>query len=252
MKKNANESVDFEKEKKNDPKYKTELCKSWIDTKFCIYGNKCRFAHGKDEVSNKPINNTKYKLKKCTSFFERGFCQYGNRCHFKHDERNLDDIYIPYFGLSLPAQIDSETRTNNLIKTKESRLKVFEKFCNSNEEKQDSKKVIQEIEKPIMSFIPMNKSSITPATKPVMKDPQVQQGLKPNNMNNTNNSNNYQQKLEKKGTGLINELLKANLSNLSNFENINKNMQNYPVYQNYPPNGYYYYNVHQLQSTVYA
>ena len=40
MKKNAVEYVDIEIEKKLDPKYKTELCKSYSDTNFCIYGNK--------------------------------------------------------------------------------------------------------------------------------------------------------------------------------------------------------------------
>ena len=35
MKKNAFEPVNFEEEKKRDPKYKTELCKSWVNTNFC-------------------------------------------------------------------------------------------------------------------------------------------------------------------------------------------------------------------------
>lgn len=98
LKKNALEPVDKNLEAKIDPKFKTELCKSWIETKFCVYGNKCRFAHGKDEIFNKQVNKTKYKQKDCMSFFQHGFCNYGSRCHFKHDERKLSEIKIPYFS----------------------------------------------------------------------------------------------------------------------------------------------------------
>jgi hypothetical protein len=32
--------------------YKTELCKKWMDSKgqYCPYNEKCRFAHGLEEV----------------------------------------------------------------------------------------------------------------------------------------------------------------------------------------------------------
>ena len=78
LKKNALDKVDFEEEKKNDPKYKTELCKSFMENHFCQYGNKCRYAHGKDDlVIKEKINN--YKRKLCKSFFKEGFCTYGIR-----------------------------------------------------------------------------------------------------------------------------------------------------------------------------
>jgi hypothetical protein len=35
----------------SDPTYKTELCITFISTGFCIYGNRCRFAHGKMNYS---------------------------------------------------------------------------------------------------------------------------------------------------------------------------------------------------------
>ena len=63
MKKNAMDPVNFEEERKNDPKYKTELCKSFMETNFCVYGNKCRFAHGYNElVVKKQINHYKQNL----------------------------------------------------------------------------------------------------------------------------------------------------------------------------------------------
>ena len=118
LKKNAKELVDMEVENKLDPKYKTEMCKSWVETKFCVYGNKCRFAHGKQELFNRNSNGSKYKVKDCNSFKETGICMYGSRCNFKHDERKLDGMNRSYFSL-LPAS--SGLR----------RLPVFETFSPS-------------------------------------------------------------------------------------------------------------------------
>ena len=35
----------------SDGKYKTELCKNWIETAKCRYEDKCRFAHGQEELT---------------------------------------------------------------------------------------------------------------------------------------------------------------------------------------------------------
>jgi hypothetical protein len=97
LKKNALDFVDFEAEKKIDPKFKTELCKTFKDLNFCPYGNKCRFAHGKTELFNRSIDTNKYKQKVCNSFQENGFCVYGSRCNFKHGEKKLEDIDRSYY-----------------------------------------------------------------------------------------------------------------------------------------------------------
>ena len=45
-----------------DPKYKTELCKSYISQGFCKYDKKCRFAHGLDDLmTNLKKNPTQHK-----------------------------------------------------------------------------------------------------------------------------------------------------------------------------------------------
>ena len=31
--------------------YKTEMCKNWIETAKCRYEDKCRFAHGQEELT---------------------------------------------------------------------------------------------------------------------------------------------------------------------------------------------------------
>lgn len=137
MKKNALDPVDIHIEAKLDPKFKTELCKSWIESKFCIYGNKCRFAHGKSEVIEKNVNTNKYKLKDCYSFFTFGYCNYGIRCHFKHDERQVRDISTDYYSKLLflfGSNFDEKKKSDK-------RLSVFENLTKSTENPQKSNKV---------------------------------------------------------------------------------------------------------------
>jgi hypothetical protein len=122
LKKHALEYVNFEEEKKNDPKYKTELCKSWSETGFCVYGNKCRFAHGKHELSIKPMDTGKYKVKDCNSFKEYGYCMYGTRCNFKHDERKMDMLERSYQYFRMIALLSERSQK---------RLEVFEGFGKS-------------------------------------------------------------------------------------------------------------------------
>jgi hypothetical protein len=107
LKKHANEFVDFVQEKKNDPKYKTELCKSFSETNFCVYGNKCRFAHGRNELFGKPIDQNKYKVKECNSFKDIGYCMYGSRCNFKHGERKMETIDISsyYYKMMISSEL---------------------------------------------------------------------------------------------------------------------------------------------------
>ncbi len=136
MKKNAMDPVNFEEERKNDPKYKTELCKSFMQNNFCIYGNKCRFAHGyKELVHKKQINN--YKQKTCNSFFNKGFCPYGNRCNFKHDERKLQQIGVPYYFSHLISLHFPQLKTCR-------RLSVFQNINNIKYEGNETKKVVQQ------------------------------------------------------------------------------------------------------------
>jgi hypothetical protein len=127
-----------------------------METNFCVYGNKCRFAHGyKELVVKKQINN--YKQKMCNSFFKKGYCPYGNRCNFKHDERKLKDISIPYYyshlislhlpqlktGKRLPVFEEiSKMKFENIIKEPNQELiekctEILKRSLSKNEEKKD-------------------------------------------------------------------------------------------------------------------
>merc|ERR1712050_638703 len=65
-------------------KYKTELCKNWIENNTCRYGKKCQFAHGKEELAAF-TGNTEEKLrtKNCRTFYKTSHCAYGSRCMFR-------------------------------------------------------------------------------------------------------------------------------------------------------------------------
>lgn len=68
----------------NSSRYKTELCRQFIENGGCKYGEKCQFAHG--VVDLKDVNrHPKYKTDYCKTFHSKGFCPYGPRCHFIHE-----------------------------------------------------------------------------------------------------------------------------------------------------------------------
>jgi butyrate response factor 1 len=81
-------NVDIEEELTKQPRYKTEMCQSWMGTGACRYGGKCQFAHGKDEL-NPVIRHPKYKTEICKTFSTTGQCPYGKRCRFVHQFREL-------------------------------------------------------------------------------------------------------------------------------------------------------------------
>jgi len=63
--------------------YKTELCRSFVETGVCRYGQKCQFAHGRSEL--RPVHrHPKYKTEICKTFHTLGTCPYGSRCRFIH------------------------------------------------------------------------------------------------------------------------------------------------------------------------
>lgn len=73
--------------------YKTELCRSFVETGACRYGFKCQFAHGRGEL--RPVlRHPKYKTEICKTFHSTGTCPYGIRCRFIHT-KPTDPEYLP-------------------------------------------------------------------------------------------------------------------------------------------------------------
>lgn len=66
-------------------KHKTELCKTFSELGYCNYGDKCRFAHGRQELVQLPVNKDLRK-RKCNGYWGKGYCSYGVRCQFGHQD----------------------------------------------------------------------------------------------------------------------------------------------------------------------
>ena len=67
-------------------KHKTELCKNFSERGHCRYGDKCRFAHGYQELKSVRNSNDHYRQRKCKGFWENNHCKYGRRCQFSHHQ----------------------------------------------------------------------------------------------------------------------------------------------------------------------
>lgn len=74
--------------KKRISLYKTEMCRSYEETGICKYGDRCQFAHARNEVRGIE-RHPRYKTETCKTFWEEGTCPYGKRCCFIHLEQNL-------------------------------------------------------------------------------------------------------------------------------------------------------------------
>lgn len=96
-------SDEYPKSDKEKIKYKTEMCKNWVEKGKCSYSVRCRFAHGLQELM-KPETEPEiqeYKSKPCISFHQNSYCPYGVRCLFIHEGRSMSEISTSYFSKSL-------------------------------------------------------------------------------------------------------------------------------------------------------
>jgi hypothetical protein len=114
-------------------KYKTELCKYFEINGYCKYGDKCAYAHGKENLRSKVTNTTAYRTKKCVQFFEQGYCPYGNRCQFAHQLKS-NIINNPYDrGMTYETILETISKLENVENIKKliekPRLAVFQEIC---------------------------------------------------------------------------------------------------------------------------
>ena len=136
-KKNKNNKIPFKGEAKDFKiKYKTELCKYYEINGYCKYGDKCAYAHGKENLRSKVTNTTAYRTKKCSQFFEQGYCPYGNRCQFAHQLKS-NIINNPYDeGMSYGRILETISKLENVENIKKliekPRLNVFKEITGNN------------------------------------------------------------------------------------------------------------------------
>ena len=134
-------------------KYKTELCKYFEINGFCKYGDKCAYAHGKENLRSKVTNSTAYRTRKCVQFFENGYCPYGNRCQFAH-QLTSNIINNPYDRkMTYKKTLETISKLENLENIKKliekPRLSIFKEiYGNKNSIKStlfdDVKKISKE------------------------------------------------------------------------------------------------------------
>ncbi|EKX41970.1 hypothetical protein GUITHDRAFT_51698, partial [Guillardia theta CCMP2712] len=67
--------------------YKTQMCKNFEAHGFCGFGDKCNFAHGKEELRSggrAPSDTRHFKTRLCKTFALKGKCPYGDNCTYAH------------------------------------------------------------------------------------------------------------------------------------------------------------------------
>ncbi|MCQ2816551.1 MAG: zinc finger CCCH domain-containing protein [archaeon] len=118
-------------------KYKTELCKFFEMNGFCKFGDKCAYAHGKEELRSKVTKSSAYRSRKCTQFFEKGFCPYGSRCQFAH-ALSTNILNNPYEkNMSYTKTLKTLSKLENVQNIKsfaeKRRLPIFQQIVPSTE-----------------------------------------------------------------------------------------------------------------------
>lgn len=68
-------------------KLKSSLCRNYSQKGFCLYGHKCQFAHGIEELRFNSDESV-YKTKVCHFFDKNAYCPYGPRCNYLHTSTN--------------------------------------------------------------------------------------------------------------------------------------------------------------------
>lgn len=126
------------------------MCKNWIENNECRYGNKCQFAHGKEELcifraAIAAKTSDKRRTKNCRVFYKEKHCMYGSRCMFRHEHRHYEQIMRHYYGHNLTTleslYANSKNQTNfvNDFKTDVHKLPIFEQIhAEFEEEEEDS------------------------------------------------------------------------------------------------------------------
>ena len=66
-------------------KRKLELCKSYAEGGFCIYGDNCFFAHGLSELV---MHQPTLRKKMCRNYHQHKYCKFGSRSNFVHDPQH--------------------------------------------------------------------------------------------------------------------------------------------------------------------
>ena len=75
--------------------WKTQICKLWVDTARCRYGDDCEFAHDQSELTEAAKNayGDTFKAKNCRVYFFEKKCELGSSCMFRHEFRGMTKLH---------------------------------------------------------------------------------------------------------------------------------------------------------------
>ncbi|CAD5207382.1 unnamed protein product [Bursaphelenchus okinawaensis] len=97
-----------QRQRRLEENYKTVMCDFMRAHKYCMFGDKCRYAHSVDELRPKlPPPNHKTIL--CRNFTASGACPYGRKCRYIH--RSADEVEVK----DIPDDGHYENLLNNAI-----------------------------------------------------------------------------------------------------------------------------------------
>jgi len=125
----------------HESRYKTELCRQFMELGTCEYSDRCLFAHGMYELKHMPHRHPKHKTERCSAFHDIGFCAFGPRCSFIHGHVDADTIIenisknapkVPMpenpFKETAEMYCDQENHSHQFLDVQEKRLPVFVKI----------------------------------------------------------------------------------------------------------------------------
>ena len=114
------------------------MCKYYEINGYCKFGEKCVYAHGKENLRLKVTNTSAYRTKKCNHFFEKGYCPYGNRCQFAHQLKSniINNPFDKKMSYTKILDIFSKIECIENVQTiaEKPRLKVFREIVKNEEE----------------------------------------------------------------------------------------------------------------------
>ena len=86
---------------KNKPDYKTRLCKNFMETAECDYGEICNYAHGKDELNTDAINakSALEEIVKKNPAYRTSLCKSGTNCRCAIRIIDCDFLYCNNISL---------------------------------------------------------------------------------------------------------------------------------------------------------
>ncbi|KAA6375707.1 MAG: hypothetical protein EZS28_028766, partial [Streblomastix strix] len=87
-------------------RYKTEMCRNFVETGRCQYGSGCAFAHSKNELRQSDSSQLR-SSSQCKNFHSGCcICYFGSRCRFIHKQEAHDPDEDSFPFTENPPMID--------------------------------------------------------------------------------------------------------------------------------------------------